>query len=357
METAVSAHPNILFETVELLYAYVNNIPPHSITGKGEYCLSAEAVQEMMDIACVDVDKNDSAVQYYFSDRKIFDDTGKTTCIARIMTYSERIDPEESLENAFQSLHTFWNNLTRKGLRITDVNRFTLSHTNYPEEQFVPLSQDIANLGLNPEFSQMLLESLAGHSCTLDRLQHIMAPVAKKLAPLLVPWAKRAESLAQSWRDYLGTDNAEVLLQERIRYTINGPAKSVFISLQYLNAEAGPGLIGVEAPEIYLHVGVAIPVKKDVSFNFPANALQALRLMGSKSRMQILRTLMTRPMSSRELASSLNMHLGVVTRDVSNLYDVGLLTLEITNRRRRYRTHEETIREIIQHLEDLIQYS
>lgn len=52
MEVWVSAKPYMLYEAVELLYAYVNRIPAGSLTQEGEYCLTEEAVQQMMDVAC-----------------------------------------------------------------------------------------------------------------------------------------------------------------------------------------------------------------------------------------------------------------------------------------------------------------
>lgn len=40
MEVWVSAKPYMLYEAVELLYAYVNEIPAGSLTQEGEYCLT-----------------------------------------------------------------------------------------------------------------------------------------------------------------------------------------------------------------------------------------------------------------------------------------------------------------------------
>ena len=47
MECVVSAQPNLFLETVELLYAYINNDPPETLTADGPYCLSVEAVENI----------------------------------------------------------------------------------------------------------------------------------------------------------------------------------------------------------------------------------------------------------------------------------------------------------------------
>ena len=52
MEILVTEKPHILLETVELLYAYVNEAAPETLTAQGEYCLPVEAVREMMEVVC-----------------------------------------------------------------------------------------------------------------------------------------------------------------------------------------------------------------------------------------------------------------------------------------------------------------
>ena len=88
MEVWVSAKPYMLYEAVELLYAYVNEIPAGSLTQEGEYCLTEEAVQQMMDVACAGVSRDDPAVRYYFGRHIISEEPQRATCMARNLAYN-----------------------------------------------------------------------------------------------------------------------------------------------------------------------------------------------------------------------------------------------------------------------------
>ena len=47
MEVWVTGQPHLLYETVELLYAYVNRIPAVELTQEGPYCLPEAAIQHV----------------------------------------------------------------------------------------------------------------------------------------------------------------------------------------------------------------------------------------------------------------------------------------------------------------------
>lgn len=44
--------PSILLESVEVLYAYVNEIPARDLAGEGSYCIPVHSMQKMMDTVC-----------------------------------------------------------------------------------------------------------------------------------------------------------------------------------------------------------------------------------------------------------------------------------------------------------------
>ena len=55
MEVWVTGQPHLLYETVELLFAYVNRIPAVELTQEGPYCLPEAAIQQMLDVACAGI--------------------------------------------------------------------------------------------------------------------------------------------------------------------------------------------------------------------------------------------------------------------------------------------------------------
>ena len=48
MKVFLSKAPNVLLESVEMLYAYVNEIPVRELAGEGSYCIPVHIMQKMM---------------------------------------------------------------------------------------------------------------------------------------------------------------------------------------------------------------------------------------------------------------------------------------------------------------------
>ncbi|MFR0734966.1 MAG: hypothetical protein ACLSHU_13105 [Oscillospiraceae bacterium] len=96
--------------------------------------------------------------------------------------------------------------------------------------------------------------------------------------------------------------------------------------------------------------GCGDPDGKRESTNFEPCEFQALRLLGSEARMRMLWAMLDRPMSARELSQRLELHLGGVCRDISNLFHSRLITTEQVNGRNRYRTNQESLCILAKHL-------
>ncbi len=77
---------------------------------------------------------------------------------------------------------------------------------------------------------------------------------------------------------------------------------------------------------------------------------RALRLLGNPLRLKMLNALRQKPMSSREMAKELNLHLGSVTRDVNSMEEARLLNSMREGSRRRYEVNYAAIRTLSRHL-------
>lgn len=60
MEVFVTNQPYMLYETVELLRAFVNETDPEDLTMEGEFCLAPQEVRDVMAAACQGVDPETS---------------------------------------------------------------------------------------------------------------------------------------------------------------------------------------------------------------------------------------------------------------------------------------------------------
>ena len=58
--------PSILLESVEVLYAYVNEIPARDLAGEGSYCIPVHSMQKMMDTVCAGMSRHDPTLRFFF---------------------------------------------------------------------------------------------------------------------------------------------------------------------------------------------------------------------------------------------------------------------------------------------------
>ena len=115
----------------------------------------------------------------------------------------------------------------------------------------------------------------------------------------------------------------------------------------------GQGTFNMQELMINLHMGVAMSLERQDEDTFNATEFKALRLLGNEDCMRMLRAMLDRPMSSREMAHLLKVPLGTVCRNVSNMYDSGLLLIETVNGWKRYRTNMAALQMIAKHIVDL----
>lgn len=359
MEITVTAKPHMLLETLELLYACINHHTPEDLTCPGAYCLPVESIQEMMDMVYLHCDCNDPTLRHYFTQHQFFTDPEQTTCLARHLLYKNSAVSHGPIQADFDALRQLWEHQTARHWHLTGINKYHLSFGLSQDTQNEPLTRGTTRLGVKSAYGKILLEQLDNWSNALDLLEGIISPLAQKLQPLFLPWAEQAEALAQVWREYYAQPDGEDKLCRRLQFKDTDSLSALEIQLRYLRPKEGPGNSWVQQGDhrIFLHIGVAVPVEHRAKTGFDAGDFHALRLLGSESRMQMLRVMLDKPMSSRELAKAMNLHLGVVTRDISSLHQVGLLTLEITDRHRRYRTNMQTLQDLIRRLSELKQYT
>ena len=351
MKVVVTAKPHMLWESVELLYAYVNCVPPELLTQPGAYCLPADAVRQMMEVACADIPIRDPQIQYYFGKHLLSEEPERATCIARNLVYNVMSQSRETIAEDCEALRMTRNLQMQYGERITSLNEYSLTYTE-SSDQFVSIAHQVAKLDVSQEYRQMLLESFSGYDRMLSGLEKLVMPVAKKLRPLLMPWVEQAEPLVRAWEEYYRRPGVIEKLKKRTN-CIDEEPKSLCIQLRYLDCKTGLGTLQMPERSVFFHIGVAVPVDKKETESFESWEFQALRLLGSEARMRMLRAMMDKPMSARELVQLLNLHLGVVGRDINNLYDARLLAIETVEGKRRYRTNLESLRTLARHLTQL----
>lgn len=353
MIVKVDAAPCMLLETVELLYAFVNDIPVRELTAERPYCIPKEDVRKILDAACAGLSKEDPELLFYFQKDAIQDESGECTCIARNLAYNTMDLGCNTLEESVQALKKGWHTLRQNRERFSVIGPYCVDYTAGTEQSFMTMAQALEKLNVTATYRQKLLEAFSGFDDHAERLGQLIAPVAARLEALLEPWVRRAEPLAQEWEFFFSQPDWPEQLQGRSSLSALNVYQVMYVRLRYLQSAGAPGKVDEATQTVYFHMGVSRSIKPGDSREFDFWEYRALRLMGSPARVKMLRAMMEQPMTSREMSQQLSLHLGAVGRDVRSLFDARLLIVEFANGRNRYRTNPDALRTIAKHLLDM----
>lgn len=350
MLTRVVAKPCMLLEAVELLYAFINEIPAQKLTADSPYCISNWDMQQLMNDCCAGLSRQDAMLRHYFALVDLQDDSGNQTCLARNIAYNTLDFSCQTLDESLRSLYAGWRKLKGSGQRPQGISEFGIAYGKPQESGYAPLARDIDALLVPADYRQKLLEAFCGFDDTLHELEQLLAPVAAKLEPHLQPWIAQTEPLVRLWEDYLAQPDLPVRLQRRWQLSIENDYHTISMCLRYLDASHSAGQMNEEEHTVTFHMGIGRPAFPEEKQEIAAWEYKALRLLGSPARMRMLQATRNRPMSTREIAQELELHLGAVGRDVSSLFDAQLLIIEHSGGKSRYRTNMEALEAIGKHL-------
>ena len=115
--TATKEHCMIL-ETVELLYAFINELPAGELTAPGPYTIPSSELQHMLTSATEGISRQDPAMQFFFLKEPLQDGSGLFTCLARAVVYNTMDFSCKTLGASFDSLRRNWQELRQRGEHI-----------------------------------------------------------------------------------------------------------------------------------------------------------------------------------------------------------------------------------------------
>ena len=239
MEVFVTNQPYMLYETVELLRAFVNETDPEELTMEGEFCLAPQEVRDVMAAACQGVDPEDKWVRHFFLEYPILDDSDQSTCLASCIAYSifNISMKETTLEQQLAFVVNQWNVYRRTGYHISAVDRFGIDIDLMPTQEPVRLSDELKRLPLSSDFYFLVHEAFSDLDFSAAQLLRVIRPVAERLLALLRPYVRRAAALAERWSHFF--QNREMLyelLRSRAGVVEEDFIDRVYLVLRYLHS-------------------------------------------------------------------------------------------------------------------------
>lgn len=358
MRMNVGREPCILYETVELLYAYINGISADRLTMDRVYCIPAPEIARLMGAACAGVDRQDPDFRRFFARRPILDEHSQFTCLAFCMVYwFIRLDTTD-MTLQMDRICANWERIRRQPFTIRAINRYALDVEALPEGRPGSLAAELKKLPAEEDFLLILLEVFSDYTYQMNCLRELIMPIARRLQALLEPFVAQAEPLRETWDRFFQETSVEDFVMKRAGTTLEKPLEQAGITLRYLGAHNAAGYLDPERNSFFMHLGVAIQPTLQQEYEqegLNERELASLRLLGDKGRSEMVQALMEKSMSMQELATHLGLNPGTVFRNLNSLTSAELLTKEVRGGRYYYRTDFPFIQAIFQHMLDFYQ--
>lgn len=344
--------PCLFHEAEELLFLYANQFPmPVPVHIVSPYYIPAQEQTRMTVEACRDIPLDDPTLRYFFQAYSLPQEgIDPNTCLARILTFSFADLNSSSANQAVASLQQTLEFLAQEDYVFEEIHTMTINF--HPRSQVNPDFSDngICHLSAPVPFREKLQAILDNPGEKLQALAVLMEPVVNYLRQALTPWVLRSEPMVQAWEAKMRSQPPAEFFLEVLRYPFPTP-NSMEAGILYFSPKRV--MVGMNSDDstMKLMIGAAAGVPWLLeSAELMDWEFQALRLLGNPLRFKMLNALRKKPMSSREMAKELGLHLGSVTRDVNSMEEVCLLNSQRNGSRRRYNVNYAAIRTLAKHL-------
>lgn len=348
-------HPCLLLEAEELIYTYVNQLPLSEVARDGPYCIPPAEMERMMQNLCTSVDPKDETVEFYFQQYALpMCAHDAHTCLARILIFTFADRACTSIPVSIQRLRQAWSaeEMANHRLIFDQLSPFSLARTSWDQPGALPFANGLGRLPIPPGLKERLLDTFSDYLSHVDTLTQLLLPVMEALEPCLSPWVARAQPFLRRWENRLREKSLAEFAKDVLHFEPHCPINGVEAALMYF----APSWFNTDFDEdngiLKLYIGTGEPWDASPD-NFAPWEYRALRLLGSPPRIRMLRALGKQPMSSREIAKALDMHLGTVARDISSMQEERLLNIELDGTHRRYSVNYDALRTIAQHIWDM----
>ncbi|MBE6945824.1 MAG: hypothetical protein E7459_07030 [Ruminococcaceae bacterium] len=359
MKITVSGQPSILHEAVELVHAFVNQLPTEQLTVPGPCSIPPEEIVRIRDLACSGLNPADEELQFFFHGHPFEDNRDGQFSLARNMVYAWAQEVCSDADEMANFLLHYWK--THRGtLRVRSVHTYGLYMVPDEQGRFQDLTGEISKLPLSCILQMQLIETISSYELYLPRLMSLIRPVIARLKTLLSPWIQQCTPLLQRWVQFFSEEeNFRKFFLERSAVDSELPAEMRLCPRCFW-----PHVAYVFPSESYQLLNVHLAAGREPGFQEPREeeiALEnrdylILRQLSSADRMSMLIAMMDCPMTAMEVSRKLDLHPSSVFRDISAMGNSHLLVQEIKSGKSTYRTNytllEKLFRKILCRLEN-----
>ena len=354
----------LLYETIELLYKFVNGISYRSILSmqvvadtameSDRAARQAEELQSIMEETCQGLSPQDPRLTHFFG-KIATGDKQEGTCLARLLIFSFFTLKKPDFWENIQEIRRNWWYLQQKGAWIQGYNIMGLDFTFggcCPGDFF----EQVCALNLPPEFQITLCKALRNFDESLDELANLIAPVAERLQKTIQKLDWLLEEKVEYWK------KSEVSPLEYIENTVE---QKLFDREEELTTVAVFALNNnflmykksdMEENRSYVYLGSGASVerrRRDQNMTYEMFS-QALKALSDKKRLEILARLCKGRAYSLELSEAVGMDPSNMSRSLTLLCSYGFLHQKKEGQKNYYEADREALVHFLRQLESVL---
>lgn len=363
MKIKIIREPILLLETVAMICHYFRGESYAATTERllnkfgdalkpsqrKELSRNGDLAEKLMNAICSDIDLENKDFAFFF---KPFD-TGnemERNCIAKVLIFSMLNLRPADLDTAVKHAKESWDYALSDGMEVLHFHMHGLNFIHANGRELPTLFEQIYALDYPHKAKMESFLVIEQHDRYLDKLAELIRPYAQRLSSSMDVLAPIYAASADYWELTLNSMTAKqisALMRIDEKAQLNMLAKA-YISLFLFNelGNSFDNIMAVSPDEItavYIGMGIYPEYTMVLSEQLNDRISEAIRALADPVRIEILSRLNKEPNYCLNLAQSMELNTGNISRHLSLLYDNGFLDRERSDGRIYFETNMDMI--------------
>ncbi len=368
MANIMLRQPVLLYEAVEAVYAYMNKInfedkknsillkygKKYSNEEKQHFLKKIEALNGIVEDACLELDSNDSRLLFYFK-RHETENKRQHMCLAKLMVYScfldiSAVDPEDTIAHIRRKAADIFS----KPFELTNINSGGMSISPVPDGAPQPdLIDQLDKLELAEDSKWSIYKIILRFNDYFDEMISLIRPVFPRLEKALQRILPLIQPTYDYWDGYFKEHSFFSFLDRLAKQALPEDSLDMVVNLSVISCTDMIYTYNVLIDQDFRQVYIGILIDED----FRVDKIQLtndsvcniLKIISDRSKFEILRKISHTSAYGQELANELNLTTATISRHMSTLQDYGL----VHTRRGEMRIYYTLNKEAVENLFDM----
>lgn len=360
--------PFMLYETIGMLFRYVNRISFQSVLSRQRLLQGAPAtkaltrrltrLQEIMEEVCQGLDPDDPVLRRYFGR---VDMENREFCLLQVLTEPFGRPNRPGLVESVTEICEAWKEWRSGGIRIQrDTGDNIIAFADAPgctEDLFT----QILELDIPAELRLHLYDTFRNFDDRMAMLTKLMLPLSDRLEEIFRQNVWLLDETEEYWRKtFEKMSPAEYLMTHSSGDVVRLAKKDTQVAIALMNCNNLDCWLMREDMDnqipnfIYIGCGItanSLPRKRGDDLE---NVGTILRTIGDKKKLEILRRLSKERLYLHELADLMGIDPGSMSRALTTLHNYGFLQQEREALRNYYQTDRAAVHNFLELVETII---